>query len=64
MSPKALLYFMGHCCIGVTRNIYAHIGLEDATDELKRMEELENTRKDLEKNKKEKPVLQKMFWAI
>lgn len=38
-----------------------HLSLEDATDELKRMEELENARKELEKNREEKPVSQKMF---
>jgi len=43
---------------------YTHLGLEDATDGLKRMEELENARKELEKNKEEKPVSQKMFRAI
>lgn len=45
-------------------NTYTHLGLEDATDELKRMKELENARKELEKNKEEKHVSQKMFWAI
>lgn len=55
---------MGHSDIGVTLNTYAHLGLEDATDELRRMEDLENARKELEKNKEEKPVSQKMFRAI
>ena len=64
MNPKALQYLMGHSDIGVTLNTYTHLGLEDATDELKRMEELENARKELEKNKEEKPVSQKMFRAI
>ena len=45
-------------------NTYTHLGLEDATDELRRMEDLENARKELEKNKEEKPVSQKMFRAI
>lgn len=52
---------MGHSDIGVTLNTYTHLGLEDATDELKRMEELESARKELEKNKEEKAVSQKMF---
>ena len=64
MNPKTLQYLMGHSDIGVTLNTYTHLGLEDATDELKRMEELENARKELEKNKEEKPVSQKMFRAI
>ncbi len=57
-------YLMGHSDIGVTLNTYTHLGLEDATDELRRMEDLENARKELEKNKEEKPVSQKMFRAI
>ena len=64
MNPKTLQYLMGHSDIGVTLNTYTHLGLEDATDELRRMEDLENARKELEKNKEEKPVLQKMFRAI
>lgn len=64
MNPKTLQYLMGHSDIGVTLNTYTHLGLEDAMDEMKRMEELENARKELEKNKEEKPVSQKMFRAI
>ena len=64
MNPKTLQYLMGHSDIGVTLNTYTHLGLEDATDELRRMEDLENARKELEKNKEEKPVSQKMFRAI
>ena len=41
-----------------------HLGLEDAADELKRMEELADARKELEKVKGENPVSQKMFRAI
>ena len=64
MNPKTLQCLMGHSNIGVTLSAYMHLGLEDATDELKRMEELENARKELEKNKEEKPVSQKIFRAI
>ena len=64
MNPKTLQYLMGHSDIGVTLNTYTHLSLEDATDELRRMEDLENARKELEKNKEEKPVSQKMFRAI
>ena len=64
MNPKTLQYLMGHSDIGVTLNTYTHLGLEDATDELRRMEDLENARKELEKNREEKPVSQKMFRAI
>lgn len=55
---------MGHSDIGVTLNTYTHLGLEDAEGELKRMEELEDARKELDKAKGEKPVSQKMFRAI
>ena len=64
MNPKTLQYLMGHSDIGVTLNTYTHLGLEDAADELKRMEELADARKELEKVKGESPVSQKMFWAI
>ncbi|MEY8518739.1 site-specific integrase [Lachnospiraceae bacterium 29-84] len=64
MNPKTLQYLMGHSDIGVTLNTYTHLGLEDAADELKRMEDLEVARKELEKTKGEKPVSQKMFRAI
>ena len=64
MNLKTLQYLMGHSDIGVTLNIYTHLGLKDAADELRRMEDLENARKELEKNKEKKPVSQKMFRAI
>ena len=64
MNPKTLQYLMGHSDIGVTLNTYTHLGLEDVEGELKRMEGLENARKELDKAKGEKPVSQKMFRAI
>ncbi len=30
MNPKALQYLMGHSDIGVTLNVYTHLGLIDA----------------------------------
>ena len=50
MNPKTLQYLMGHSDIGVTLNTYTHLGLEDAADELKRMEELNNARREIENN--------------
>jgi len=41
-----------------------HLGREDAEDELKRLEDLQNARKELERTQGEKPVSQKMFKAI
>ena len=63
MNPKTLQYLMGHSDIAVTLNVYTHIGLDDATEELRKLEEMENARRELE-NGQEKPVSQKMFKAI
>ena len=54
---------MGHSDIAVTLNVYTHIGLDDATEELRKLEEMENARRELEKGQ-EKPVSKKMFKAI
>ena len=35
MNPKTLQYLMGHSDIAVTLNVYTHIGLDDATEELR-----------------------------
>ena len=50
--------------IGVTMNTYTHLGLEDAKDEMIRMEELDAAKKELEKTIGEKPVTQKMFKVV
>ncbi|KIR01615.1 hypothetical protein P261_00429 [Lachnospiraceae bacterium TWA4] len=34
INPKALQYLMGHSNIGVTLNVYTHLGLEDARAEI------------------------------
>ena len=54
----------GHSEIGVTINTYTHLGLHDATDEFKRVQEAEDARKEQEKLEGKKPVSQKMFRAI
>ena len=64
MNPKTLQYLMGHSEIGVTLNTYTHLRLEDATDELKRVEDLENARKELDKTSGRKTVTQKMFRVV
>lgn len=64
MNPKTLQYLMGHSDIGVTMNTYTHLGLEDAKEEMIRMEELNAARVELNKTTGEKPVTQKMFRAI
>ena len=64
MNPKTLQYLMGHSDIGVTMNTYTHLGLEDAKDEMIRMEELNAAKRELEKTTGEKPVTQKMFRVV
>ena len=61
MNPKTLQYLMGHSDIGVTLNTYTHLGLEDAEDELERMEELESARSEQAKMNDEPNITQNMF---
>ena len=37
MNSKTLQYLMGHAYISVTLNVYTHLGLLDAHDELERI---------------------------
>ena len=64
MNPKTLQYLMGHSDIGVTMNTYTHLGLDDAKNEMIRLEELEQARKELDKTSGIKPMKQNMFKAI
>lgn len=64
MNPKTLQYLMGHSDIGVTMNVYTHLGLEDAAAEMARMEELDKARAEVEKTAGEKPATQRIFKAI
>lgn len=38
MNPKTLQYLMGHSEISITMNTYTHLGLEDAWEELQRIQ--------------------------
>lgn len=49
MNPKTLQYLMGHSDIGVALNNYTHLGLEDTQDELSRIADIENARREMEK---------------
>ena len=49
LYPKTLQYLMGHSDISVTMNTYTHLGLEDAVEEMSRMQDVENARKEQEK---------------
>ena len=64
MNPKTLQYLMGHSDIGVTMNVYTHLGLDDAKDEMIWMEELEQARKEVQKGAGEKPITQKAFKVV
>ncbi len=64
MNPKTLQYLMGHSDISVTMNVYTHVGLDDAAEELRRMEEFRKAQAEVEKKNGIKPVSQKMFKAI
>ena len=68
MNPKTLQYLMGHSDIGVTLNVYTHLGLEDAVAEMARMEAVEAARREQEKisgkKDQENTVTQKMFRAV
>lgn len=50
MNPKTLQYLMGHSEIGITMNTYTHLGLEDAEVEMHRLEDIDNARREMEKN--------------
>ena len=64
MNPKTLQYLMGHSDIGVTMNTYTHLGLDDAKNEMIRMEELEQARKEVDKAEGKKPMKQNMFKVV
>ena len=60
------VYLMGHSDIGVTMNTYTHLGLEDALEEVGRMQELEDARKEQEKlaGKKEETTVSKRMFRV
>ena len=65
MNPKTLQYLMGHSDIGVTLNVYTHMGLDDAEKELQKMQGLEKARKEMGiSDKDDKPLKQNMFKVV
>ncbi len=65
MNPKTLQYLMGHSDIGVTLNVYTHMGLDDAEKELQEMQGLEKARKEMGiSDKDDKPLKQNMFKVV
>lgn len=63
MTPKTLQYLMGHSDIGVTMNVYTHLGLEDAEEELRKMEEFRKAQAAVDQ-KDRKPVTQRAFKVV
>ncbi len=63
MNPKTLQYLMGHSDIGVTMNVYTHLGLEDAEEELRKMEEFRKAQAAVEQ-KERKPVTHRAFKVV
>ena len=56
---------MGHSDIAVTLNVYTHVGLEDAANELRKMQTLEGARKEMGlSNNDDKPLKQTMFKVV
>ena len=64
ISPDMAVYKIGVNTRDRTLNTYTHLGLEDAAEELRRMEEAENARREQEKLAGKTPSSQKMFKAI
>ena len=65
MNPKTLQYLMGHSDISITMNTYTHLGLDDARDEMVRLQELEDARKELEKTiEPDTQTTQELFRAM
>ena len=61
MNPKTLQYLMGHSDMGVTMNVYTHLGLDDAAVEMNRLNKIEKIREELETKEE---VTQKIFKVV
>ena len=64
INAKTLQYLMRHSDISVTMNVYTHIGLNDAEEELRRIEEFQKAQAEIEKKNDAKAVSQKMFKVV
>ena len=63
-ESKDAAVFDGALEIGVTMNTYTHLGLDDAKNEMIRMEELNQARKEIDKTEGKKPMRQNMFKVV
>ena len=61
MNPKTLQYLMGHSDIGVTLNVYTHLGFDDAAEEMERIQKAEEIREEIEPKEE---VTQKIFKVV
>ena len=61
MNLKTPQYLMGHSDIGVTMNTYTHLGLEDATTEVQKLEEAE---KEVQKTMGQPAITRNLFRAV
>ncbi|MDD6827476.1 MAG: site-specific integrase, partial [Oscillospiraceae bacterium] len=61
MNPKTLQYLMGHSDIGVTLNVYTHLGFDDAAEEMERIQKTEEIREEIEPKEE---VTQKIFRVV
>ena len=61
MNPKTLQYLMGHSDIGVTLNVYTHLGFDDAAEEMERIQKAEEIREEIEPKEE---VTQKIFRVV
>ena len=57
MYPKTLQYLIGHSDINVTMNTYTHLGLEDAVNEMNRMQQLDKMIDELAKGRPMEKIL-------
>ena len=64
MNPKTLQYLMGHSDISVTLNTYTHLGLEDAENELRRLDRLEEARREQARFEEEPNITKNQLRAI
>lgn len=55
---------MGHSDIAVTLNVYTHVGLEDAENELRKMQTFEEARKEMGISDKDDKLLKQTMFKV
>ena len=64
MNPKTLQYLMGALGHRCDEDTYTHLGLDAAKEEMIRLEELNQAKKEIDKTEGKKPLNQNMFRVI